>query len=211
MRFPRVSPANALTAAGLLVLLVAVALTAPRWTRLLGRGPADEEESRPPREDEASKPVERQINVKLFFQSKDKPGLVMEERTVAFSDDLARQLRSVVEEVVKGPRQDTLQGTLPPETKVLEVFVNARGVAYVDVSREAAARGRGSFDEMMSVYSIVNSLTVNFPAVKRVQLLVDDRPAETLGGHVDLARPLPANMTLLAPSDVTPAASPSPQ
>ena len=37
----------------------------------------------------------------------------------------------------------------------------------------------------------MNSLTANFPAVKRVQILVEDKPADTLAGHVDLSRPLP--------------------
>ena len=64
--------------------------------------------------------------------------------------------------------------------------------------KEAAVGMAGSHEELISVYSIVNSLTVNFPAVKRVQILVDDRPVATLAGHVDLSRPLPPDMTLLA-------------
>src|SRR5205085_914653 len=76
-------------------------------------------------------------------------------------------------------------------------------------SKEAAQGTSGSHDELLSVYSIVNSLTVNFPAIKRVQILVDDRPADTLAGHVDLSRPLPADMTLLVASALVPA-SPAP-
>jgi spore germination protein GerM len=208
-----ISRANALSIASLLLLLGAIAATAPRWTRLLSReAPGEEEEGRrQSREEEAARPVERHINVKLFFQAADRPGLVMEERTIPFFDDLSRQLRVVVEEVVKGSHGG-LQPTLAPETRVLELFVNARGVAYVDVSKEAVPAARGSFDEMMGVYSIVNSLAVNFPAVKRVQILVEDRQAETFAGHLDLSRPLSADMTLLAASDLSPvAASPSPR
>ena len=89
---------------------------------------------------------------------------------------------------------------------MLDVFVSARGVAYVDLSKEAAGGTAGSHEELLSVYSIVNSLTVNFPAVKRVQILVDDRPVATLAGHVDLSRPLPPDMTLLAAAALAPAA-----
>ena len=39
------------------------------------------------------------------------------------------------------------------------------------------------------MYSLVNSIVTNFPAVSRVQILVDDRPVTSLGGHVDLSRP----------------------
>jgi hypothetical protein len=203
----RPSRANLLTGLGLLVLLAVVVLGAPRWARLLTRTvPGEEsapEERRETRDDEPAGTVERRINVKLFFQAADRPGLAMEERAVPFSGDLAAQLKSVVTELVQGSKSGLLP-TLPPETKVLEVFVSARGVAYVDLSKEAAGAGGGSHDELLSVYSVVNSLAVNFPAVKRVQILVDDRPADTLAGHIDLTRPLTADMTLLAAASVAP-------
>jgi germination protein M len=206
--------ANLLTALGLVTLLAAVAATAPLWARFLSRaiqGPDGEGSSAGPggsREEEGARPAERRINVKLFFQSGDRQGLLMEERAVAFAPELGLQIRAVVEELVRGPRSGLLP-TLPPGTRVLEVFVTARGVAYVDLSREAAeGHPGGSEAERISVYSVVNSLTANFPAVKRVQILVEDRPALTLAGHVDLTRPLPPDMTLLAASTLTPGAAP---
>jgi hypothetical protein len=206
------SRANLLTAAGLLVLLAVVTLTAPRWSRLLMRSlPGTEEEGGAAPEpeaaatDETPAAVERQINVKLFFQSPDRRGLMIEERPVAFSSDLARQLHAVVTELVKGSRGG-LGPTLAPETRVLHVFFSARGVAYVDLSKEAtAAQPGGSEAELVTVYSVVNSLAANFPAVKRVQILIEDRPVPTLAGHVDLTRPLRPDMTLLATAPLTPA------
>jgi hypothetical protein len=202
----RPSRATLLIGLGLAALLAAVVLGAPRWTRVLSRAVPDDEatpdEAKPAREDEPAAGG-RTINVKLFFQAPDRPGLVMEERTVGFSSDLAAQLKAVVAELVQGSKSG-LGPTLPPETKVLEVFVNARGVAVVDLSKEAAQGTAGSHDELLSVYSIVNSLAVNFPAVKRVQIVVEDRPAETLAGHIDLSRPLAADMTLLAAAAAAP-------
>lgn len=198
-----VGRANALTALGLLVLLLVVVLTAPRWTRLLTRTvPGDEsaEDSLAapaPAEAEPAAGVEQKITVKLFFLAPDQPALLIEDREVAYSTDLARQVRTVVEELVKGP-QKGLVGTLPAETKVIDSFVTSAGVAYVDLSKEAAQKHPGgSRGELLSVYSIVNSLAANFPAVKRVQILVEDRQVTTLAGHVDLTRPLPADMTFL--------------
>jgi hypothetical protein len=194
-----------LIALSLVLLLLVVGLLAPRWTRLLTRTVPEEEvadETARPREDEPAA-VGRTINVKLFFQGTDQPGLVMEERTVPFSSDLGAQLQTVVAELVQGSKSG-LVPTLPPETKVLDVFVSPRGIAYVDVSKEAAVGTGGSHEELLCVYSIVNSLTVNFPAIKRVQILVDDRPVATLAGHVDLSRPLPPDMTLLAAASLGP-------
>ena len=216
-----VGRANALTAVGLLVLLLVVVLTAPRWTRLLTRTvPGDEsaEESLAaapaPAEPEAPGGVEQKITVKLFFLAPDQPGLLIEDREIAYSADLGRQVRTVVEELVKGP-QKGLVGTLPAETKVIDSFVTSAGVAYVDLSKEAAQKHPGgSRGELLSVYSIVNSLAANFPAVKRVQILVEDRQVTTLAGHVDLTRPLSSDMTYLvgaapSPAPASPAAPPT--
>lgn len=200
--------ANVVTVAGLVSLLAVVTLTSPRWARLLTRPVAGAEEegaepaSAPVKEEETAGEAERTINVKLFFQAADRPGLVIEERPVTFSTDLSRQLRGVVEELVRGSKIG-LGPTLAPETKVLDVFVTARGVAYVDLSKDVVTgHPGGSEAERMTVYSVVNSLSTSFPAVKRVQILVEDKPAETLAGHVDLTRPLPPDMTVLAASDL---------
>ena len=203
--------ANLLTAAGLVALLALVTLTAPRWSRLLMRSlPAAEDDggagtgAAPAAAEEAAAAVERQINVKLFFQSPDRRGLAVEERPVAFSNDLARQLHAVVEELVRGSKAG-LGGTLAPDTRVLHVFVSARGVAYVDLSKEAAViHPAGSEAELVTVYSVVNSLAANFPAIRRVQILIEDRPVPTLAGHVDLTRPLAPDLTLLASAPLTP-------
>lgn len=209
---------NALALAGLLGLWGLTTATAPRWARYFreplparlgeeGAAPGAEapEPPRPAADDEP----QRRINVKLFFQAPDRRGLVIEDRTIPFSPDLSRQIRALVEELIRGS-QAGLLGPFAPGTRVLEVFVTARGVAYVDLSKEVGdEQTGGSESELMSVYSLVNSVAANFPAVRKVQLLVDDRPAATLAGHVDLSRPLTADMTLLAPAAVS-EASPSP-
>ena len=106
-----------------------MALTAPRWAGLL-REPLtvfEEEEGAP--DDLAQLPApspdagaERRISVRLYFESPESEGLLAEERTIAFSDELARQIRTLVEELIRGSETGLLP-TLPPETKVLEVFV----------------------------------------------------------------------------------------
>lgn len=221
--------ANLLSVLALVALLAGAAWSAPRWSRLFrqevpqasedfaAEAARAAERSAQDEPEAAAEEARRTINVRLFFNSPESPGLVMEDREVPFSSDLSRQLESVVEELVKGPGESSgLLATLPPQTRVLEVFVTARGVAYVDLSREATQGIAGGVsEELRAVYSVVNSITANFPAIRRVQILVEDRPAETLAGHVDLSRPLPPDMTLLAASTLTPVepsgeASPAP-
>ena len=118
-------------------------------------------------------------------------------------------MRTLVEGLAKGPTT-ALGPTLAGTTKVLEVFVTASGVAYVDLSPEARdSVAGGSDEEQMTVYSIVDSITTNFPSISRVQILIDNQPATTLAGHVDLSRPLPPDLTLLAATALTPVDGPA--
>jgi hypothetical protein len=48
----------------------------------------------------------------------------------------------------------------------------------------------GSTSERLTIYTFVDALTFNLPAIKSVQLLADGREIDTLAGHVDLRRPL---------------------
>jgi hypothetical protein len=186
---------------GLIAFLAVVSLTAPRWVRLLVSAFDDTVEEMPAEPVPAATPVpeaEKRIGVKLFFESPETPVLVTEERSVPFSDDLARQAKALVEELSRPSDSGNLP-PLPPETRVLAVFAGERGVVYVDLSKEAVAGHVGGVaGERLAVYAIVNSITANLPAIRRVQILIDDKPAETFAGHVDLSRPLWPDMTLVA-------------
>jgi hypothetical protein len=194
--------ANLLTGLGLVGLLAVVSLTAPRWAGVL-RSRATTVGEEAPSETKQTGPhgaeAARRINVRLYFEWADQDGLASEEREVAFSPDLAQQLRIVVEEMVKGPTTAGLVPTLNAGTRVLEVFVRAGGIVYVDLSGEVRAdQTGGSRAELLTVYSVVNTIVTNFPSTRRVQILVDDQAVPSLGGHVDLSRALGPDMTLVA-------------
>ena len=185
----------------LLAALAVASLTAPRWGRWLRRstGVAPLAPAILP---SPTPRVERQIQVQLFFEHPELEGLVAEDRSITLTPDLDGQVKRVVQELVRGSEAD-LVSPLPEGTRVLDVLVTDRGVAIVDLSREASeGHPGGSCAELLSVYAVVNSITTNFPAIRRVQLLIDDRTVDTLAGHVDLSRPLAPDMTLLAPADL---------
>lgn len=206
---------NLLTVAGLVVLMLAVSGSAPRWSRFLRQsGPVVEDETdtlvvEPTPSDPHAGQAQRTISVKLFFERADNAGLVIEERTLSYAPDLARQVEIVVRELLAGSKAGHLT-PLPAETQVLNAFVTGRGVAYVNLSKPAfSALDGGTRSELLSVYALVDTLAANFPAISRVQVLVEDHPAESLNGHIDLARALPPDMTLLA--DLPTAVSPAPE
>ncbi len=51
---------------------------------------------------------------------------------------------------------------------------------------------------MNTVFSIVDTLTLNFPEIKRVQILIEDQAVDTLNGHLDLSRPLRQDLSFVS-------------
>jgi spore germination protein GerM len=142
----------------------------------------------------APAPTGRKIKARLFYVAEDGQHLTSVERDVAYGDGAVAQAREIVAAQL-APVTDPLVSAIPPGTNVRAVYLTERGDVYVDLSREATtAHPGGTTSEMLTVYSIVDALTVNLPAVRAVQILVDGKEQDTLAGHVDLRRPLEKNL-----------------
>jgi spore germination protein GerM len=150
--------------------------------------------SAPPAPPSSSGPsAVRRITATLFYVADDGMSLVPVQREVPFGASVAEQARAIVEAQLAAP--PPLISAIPADTKLREVFVTDRGDAFVDLSGEATAKHTGgTLDEVLSVYAIVNALTVNLPAITRVQILIDGKEVDTLAGHVDLRHPLAKSM-----------------
>jgi spore germination protein GerM len=121
--------------------------------------------------------------------------LVGVTREVALSKGVESQARLLVEAQLE-PAPEPYAQAIPPGTVLRNVFVLPSGDAFVDLSQEArTAHTGGSIDELFSVFTIVNAVTTNLPAIKRVQILVEGREVDTLAGHIDLRQPLQKNFT----------------
>jgi spore germination protein GerM len=139
----------------------------------------------------------RKIKAHLFYVSGDGTHLTSVERDVAYGDGALEQAREIVAAQI-APVTDPMVSAVPEGTTLRALFITDRGDAYVDLSGTIVSGHPGGVtNEMLTVYSIVNALTANLPAVTAVQLLVDGKEAETLAGHVDLRRPLEKNVTLV--------------
>lgn len=171
----------------LIVVVGAIVTFVPRWVG----SPADS----PPAAATATAPTTPTPKIKatLFYVNDDGALLKPFEREVPFGQGTVEQAKRLVEAQLEAPTPP-LMSAIPPGTKLRALFVTERGDAFVDLTREAnAAHPGGSLNEILTVYTIVQALTTNLPAVTAVQILVDGREVDTLAGHVDLRRPLPAN------------------
>ncbi len=174
------------------LVTVAAAGTLGTWL-IIGTRPNvyDEgsEAGAPPPVDTATAPV-RMTAATLFYVSDDGEQLVGVEREVAVAETAAERIRHVLEAQFQ-PVDSPLVSAVPAGTALRALYMTDRGDAFVDVSRDiSSGHSGGSLDELLTIYTIVNAVTVNVPDVRAVQILIEGREADTLAGHVDLRRPL---------------------
>jgi hypothetical protein len=157
----------------------------------------------PPPSARPAEPV-RKITAMLYFISEDGMSLVGVQREVPFGEPIVEQARRIVEAQL-GAAPAPLAAAVPAGTTLRGIYVAERDCdatgatckrdAFVDLSPEARTKHTGgALDELFSIYAIVDAITVNLPAISRVQILVDGKEVDTLAGHVDLRRPLEKNL-----------------
>jgi hypothetical protein len=122
----------------------------------------------------------------LYFPGLGEGKLMPESRSLNWAEADSDRVRQVVLALAEGSHQG-LGRVLPTSTSVRAVFLTADGTAYVDLSNEVLSDLQpGIQSETLTIYSLVNSITINIPSVKRVQFLVQGQQVETLDGHADL-------------------------
>jgi hypothetical protein len=133
----------------------------------------------------------------LYFADADYYYLTSEQRVVTHSGDALDYARSIVEALIKGP-QNPLVRTIAVDTQLRAIYLVPNGICYVDLSPAVREKHPGGCNsELLTIYSVVNSLILNIPEIKRVKLLIDGNEVQTLAGHIDLVYPLKANMLLI--------------
>jgi germination protein M len=137
----------------------------------------------------------RKIKARLFYVGDSGMKLTSIERDVAYGEGPVAQAREIIAAQI-APVVEPLVSAVPPGTALRAVFITEGGEAFVDLSRDVvSAHTGGTLGELLTVYTLVNALTENLPAITAVQVLVDGKEVETLSGHIDLRRPLAKNLT----------------
>ncbi|MEW5919445.1 MAG: GerMN domain-containing protein [Bacillota bacterium] len=153
----------------------------------------------PPATEEKDKELQPDGNwraVSLYFADEQSDRLVKEERSLALEG--REPAVAVLEELIEGPEYPAHGRTIPPDVKVRDVKIGG-GVAAADFSEELrTSHWGGSTGEILTVYSIVNTLA-ELPGVERVQILIEGEVVDTLVGHLELLEPLSPDWGLVAP------------
>jgi spore germination protein GerM len=138
----------------------------------------------------------------LFFVA-DGNHLAREARELEPCDDTPACVKEVLDELFSGP-VGNLEEAIPEGALLNSVRIEA-GTAVVDVNRNFIDElPHGSSSEMMAVYSIVNTICVNFPQISRVKLTVEG-DGKAVMSHLDLSDPFSADYALETQSVPAPA------
>jgi hypothetical protein len=183
---------------GGLAVLVLIAISIARMYGPPSPVPADEPTTSAPAESKET----AHITATLFFGSPDGQELIPMRRDVPLAENVVEQGRQIVTAQLNEAAPEPYVRVIPEGTLLRAFYVTERGDAFVDLSGDVV-RGHpgGSLNELLTVYAIVNAVSANLPAARRVQILVDGKEADTLAGHVDLRRPLSRNDSLIREAD----------
>ncbi len=149
--------------------------------------------------------------LQLYFPSGDGK-LHSEPHQVARLDQLEQRVARLVEELAAGPVEKGLWSPLPdlippaveesenantnPPPTVRAYLVEA--TIYVDLTAPGGSPSVGARQELLMLYSLVNSVLLNTPEANQLVVLWNGKQTETFAGHIDTGRPLALRPGLIA-------------
>jgi len=101
------------------------------------------------------------------------------------------------------PHQETVSSPLPSaedavrkyfrdrKVRLLDLYMDNGGVVYVDVGDELKKNFRGDASEELRIFAgLYRSIEAVVPGFTAVKVLMEGPETETIGGHIDLSKPL---------------------
>jgi spore germination protein GerM len=142
--------------------------------------------------------IKKKFMANLFFTDKEKDKLGICKRELLCSNSILGDIKEVVEALVEGPQGEEKKyflPTIPKKIKLRAVFLY-KNCAYLDFSKDLILKHPGgSYAELQTIYSIVNTLITTFPNyIDSVQFLIEGEKKETLAGHISIFHPLSKNL-----------------
>ena len=134
----------------------------------------------------------------VYYADKQKTALKSVKKKFASTLDSHYLGLEILATLLKGPQVSHLEATWPKGTKINSFFITDDGKAYIDLSPEPGImENMDTMGELLAVYSLVNSLTLNISKIKMVKILIQGKDALTLAGHIDLEYFYKTNMLMV--------------
>jgi spore germination protein GerM len=181
------------TSIAIIIILFAAAATAAIFFTLK---PQQEKPQRFSVEVPESRSLEKEAFI--YFTNSDNSFLVPEKHLVMPGTNTRKYAQNLIKILINGPENNSLQSPLPQGTKLLSLYISSDNTAVLDFSEEIREKHPGgSQAEILTIYSIVNTLTLNIEEIDKVKILISGNEAETLAGHIALSFPLKENLKIV--------------
>lgn len=143
------------------------------------------------------------MEVKLYFADREENRLVAETGYIPPAVSVQQRIQFLVNELLRGSKN--LVSVIPQNTELRNVLLDSKETVYLSFSGDIQKNHPGGvWTELLTIYSLVDTVIENNPEVKRVKLLVEEKEVETLAGHVSTLRPFGFNAQLISGSKEIP-------
>ncbi len=150
-----------------------------------------------PRRADARKSVPGKIKTKAItiYLSDPDGGYLKAERRRIKEGPLDANIAEALKRLIADGRAETI----PYGTELIDLDIEGK-TAYADFNGALKTNhSGGSTAEINTVYAIVNTITLNFPEIESVQILVEGEEVATLAGHIDISRPIGPEKRVINP------------
>jgi spore germination protein GerM len=154
----------------LFVVIAVLAIGVGVWLRLTPAPPPE-----PPKPPSEAKIYIPKVNPQGELTYESKPVAIQNPETA---------YKEVFEKLIQE------SGVFPRGTRLLSASVQ-NGTLQLDFSKELSSNFAGGSDDEAALVNAISSTAGSFSNVARVQILVEGKPVESLGGHIDLSQSLP--------------------
>ena len=79
----------------------------------------------------------------------------------------------------------------PYGVRLIDLYLDKEGVIYIDFSSEIRKNFKGDVSEELGIIAgLYKGIKSNIPGLTAIKILIESREAETLGGHIDISKPM---------------------
>lgn len=140
--------------------------------------------------------MEREVT--LYFAEPQGRYLLRMTDGISGCEDDRDCVRALLEGLIAGPQGEAVR--LVPATTRVEGVELENDLVRINFSRHIVDHHPGgSLTELLTVYSLINSLSESFPYLRQMQILVEGEVRQTLKGHVRIDHPVYANYAFTSP------------
>lgn len=84
-------------------------------------------------------------------------------------------------------------------TSLLDLYMDKDGVIYIDIGKEIQKNFKGdAYKEYNVIAGLCNIINANMPDFTALKIIIDGKEAESIGGHIDISRPIRGDISEIA-------------